>query len=75
VRGQLALDAGRLDQASASAKTALAASRASDDRAETANALRLLGTVSIRSGDAAAAAAYLGEALAIDKDLAAPRKI
>jgi len=75
VRGQLALDAGRLDQAAASAKTALAVSRASGDRAETANALRLLGTVSIRTGDAGAAVAYLGDALAIDRDLAAPRKI
>jgi tetratricopeptide (TPR) repeat protein len=75
VRGQLALDAGRLDQASAAARTALGASRAAGDRAETANALRLLGTVALRSGDAASAAGYLGEALVIDKDLAVPRKI
>jgi len=75
VRGQLALEAGRLDQAAASAKTALAASRASGDPAEAANALRLLGAVAIRNGDAGAASAYLGEALAIDRELAAPRKI
>jgi Tfp pilus assembly protein PilF len=75
VRGQLALDAGRLDQASAAAKTALGASRAAGDRAETANALRLLGAVALRSGDAASATGYLGEALVIDKDLAVPRKI
>jgi len=75
VKGQLALEAGRLDQAAASAKTALSASRASGDRAEWANALRLLGTVSIRAGDAGAAAAYLGEALAIDRELGVPRKI
>src|SRR5262249_35232016 len=75
VRGQLALDAGRLDQASAAARTALSASRAAGDRAETANALRLLGAVALKSGDAAAATGYLGDALAIDKDLAVPRKI
>lgn len=75
VRGQLALDAGRPDQAAASAKAALSASRASGDRAETANALRLLGAVAIRTGDAAVAASYLGEALAIDRELAVPRKI
>ena len=75
VKGQVALDAGRLDQAAAGAKAALAASRASGDRAEAANALRVLGSVAIRKGDAGAAAANLGEALAIDRDLAAPRKI
>jgi tetratricopeptide (TPR) repeat protein len=75
VRGQLALEAGRLDQAGASAKAALSASRSSGDRAETANALRLLGTVSTRTGDAGTAATYLGEALAIDRELAAPHKI
>lgn len=75
VRGQLALEAGRLDQAAGSAKTALSTSRSSGDRAEYANALRLLGTISMRTGDASAAAAYLGEALAIDRELAVPRKI
>ncbi|HYC24261.1 MAG TPA: tetratricopeptide repeat protein [Candidatus Bathyarchaeia archaeon] len=75
VRGQLALDAGRPDQAAASARAALAVSRASGDRAESANALRLLGAVAIRGGDAASASAYLGEALAIDRELGLPRKI
>jgi tetratricopeptide (TPR) repeat protein len=75
VKGQLALEAGRTDQAAAAAKAALGASRASGDRAEAANALRLLGGAALRSGDAAAAGAYLGEALGIDKELAAPRKI
>src|SRR5262245_45244665 len=75
VRGQLALDAGRADQAAAAARGALSTSRATGDRAETANALRILGGVALRSGDAAAANAYLAEALAIDKDLAVPRKI
>jgi len=75
VRGQLALEAGRPDQAVAAARTALAGSRAAGDRVETANALRVLGAAALKSGDAATAIAYLGEALAIDKELAAPRKI
>jgi tetratricopeptide (TPR) repeat protein len=75
VRGQLALEAERPDQAAASARAALGASRASGDRAEAANALRLLGAAAIRTGDAGAAIGYLGEALAIDRELAAPRKI
>ena len=75
VRGQLAMEAGRPEQAAAAAKAALSASRAAGDLAETANALRLLGAVALRSGDAAAAAGYLQEALAIDKELASPRKI
>ena len=75
VRGQLALEAGRPDQAAAAARSALATSRAAGDRAETANALRLLGGIALRGGDAAAANGYLAEALAIDKELAMPRKI
>jgi len=75
VKGQLALEDGRLDSAAASARAALNASRASGDRAEAANALRLLGITAMRADDADAATAYLGEALAIDRELAAPRKI
>jgi tetratricopeptide (TPR) repeat protein len=75
VRAQLALEVGRPDQAAASARAALNASRASGDRAETANALRLLGAAAIRTGDAGAAIGHLGEALAIDREIAAPRKI
>lgn len=75
VKSQLALEAGRLDLSAASAKTALSASRASGDRAEEANALRLLGVTAIRAGDAGPAAGFLGEALAIDRELAVPRKI
>ncbi len=75
VRGLLALEAGRTDAAAASATAALAASRASGDRVEAANALRLRGNVAIRAGDAAAALAALTEALALDRELALPRKI
>ncbi len=74
VNGQLALEAGRLE-AAASAKAALSASRSSGDRTEAANALRLLGVTAIRAGDAAAAGGFLSEALAIDRELAVPRKI
>ena len=75
VRGLLALEAGRTDAAAASARAALDRSLASADRVEAANAMRLLGNVAIRAGDAAAALAPLGEALAIDRELALPRKI
>jgi tetratricopeptide (TPR) repeat protein len=75
VKGQLALEAGRLEAAAASARAALSASRGSGDRAEAANALRLLGVTAIRAGDAAAASGFLSEALAIDRELAVPRKI
>ncbi len=75
VRGLLALEEGRTDAAAASARTALDASRGAGDRVEAANALRLLGNVAIRAGDAAAALAPLTEALAIDRELALPRKI
>jgi tetratricopeptide (TPR) repeat protein len=75
VRGLLALEEGRTDAAAASARAALDASRGSGDRVEAANAMRLLGNVAIRAGDAAAALAPLTEALAIDRELALPRKI
>lgn len=75
VRGLLALEAGRTDAAAASARAALEASRRTGDRAEAANAMRLLGNAAIRAGDAAAALAPLAEALAIDRELALPRKI
>ena len=75
VRGLLALEEGRTDAAAASARAALEASRGSGERVEAANAMRLLGNVAIRAGDAAVALAPLTEALAIDRELALPRKI
>jgi hypothetical protein len=75
VTGQLALEAGRHDAATAAARGALAASRAMGERAETANALRLLGMAAIATGEGAAALAPLREALAIDRDLGIPRKM
>lgn len=75
VKGQLALETGDLESAAANARAALGASRAAGDRAETANALRLLGLAAVRGGNAAGAAASFGEALALDRELAVPRKI
>ncbi len=75
VKAQLALAAGNADAAAASARAALVASRGSGDRAESANALRLLGITAVRAGDAAAALAFFDQALAIDRELAVPRKI
>lgn len=75
VRGLLALEEGRIDAAAASARAALEASRQFGDHVEAANAMRLLGYVAIRAGDAAAALAALTEALAVDRELALPRKV
>jgi tetratricopeptide (TPR) repeat protein len=75
VQGQLALETGRHAEAAQAAAEALAAARAANDAAETANALRLSGMAAIAAGDGAAAAAPLGEALAIDRALGVPRKI
>jgi len=75
VRAQLALQAGQLDAAAASARAALAASRSANDRAETANAMRILGVTALRSGDPAAARTQLEQALALDREIGAPRKI
>ena len=75
VRAQLALQAGNNDQAAAHARAAQAASRGPADRAELANALRLLGFTALRAGDAAAARTQLEQALALDREIGAPRKI
>jgi len=75
VRAQLALQAGRVDDATAAARSAHDASRAAGDRSELANALRLLGISSLHRGDAAAARTHLEQALALDREIGAPRKI
>jgi tetratricopeptide (TPR) repeat protein len=75
VKGQIALETGHSDSAAAHAQTALQASRDAGNQVETANALRLLGNAAIRAGDAKAALAPLGEALAIDRELALPSRI
>lgn len=75
VRAQLALQAGRTDAAFLAARSAHDASRASGDQAEQANALRLLGIVGLKNGEAASARQHLEQALAIDRELGVPRKI
>lgn len=75
VKGQLALEAGRLDEAAAAAKSALAASRAAGEPAEIANAQRLLGMAALAAGDGAAALDALREALGIDREIGIPRRI
>jgi tetratricopeptide (TPR) repeat protein len=74
-RSQLALQEGRLDAAVAAARAGLEASRSEGERAERANALRLLGVAALRTSDGAAARTHFEQALAIDRDLGAPRKI
>jgi tetratricopeptide (TPR) repeat protein len=75
VRAQLALQAGRVEEATAAARRAQDASRAAGDRVEQANALRLLGIAALRAGDFAAARPHLEQALALDREIGAPRKI
>ena len=75
VRAQLALQAGRVEEAAAAARRAQQASQAAGDRSETANALRLLGIAALRAGDFGAARPHLEQALAIDREIGAPRKI
>ncbi len=75
VQGQLALEAGRIAEASAAASSALAASRAAGETAEIANAQRLLGMAALAAGNGAAALDALREALAIDRDLGISRRI
>jgi tetratricopeptide (TPR) repeat protein len=74
-RAQLALQEGRLDAAVASARAGLEVSRSEDERAERANSLRLLGVAALRTNDGAAARIHFEQALTIDRDLGAPRKI
>jgi tetratricopeptide (TPR) repeat protein len=75
VQGQLALAAGRHEEAAAAAASALAAGRAADEPAEIANAQRLRGMTALAAGDGAAALEALGEALAVDRELGIPRRI
>ena len=75
VRAQLALQSGQTDTAAASARAGHDASRAAGDRAELANALRLLGITSLQRGNPAAARAHLEQALVLDREIGVPRKI
>jgi tetratricopeptide (TPR) repeat protein len=75
VQAQIALEASRPADAEPLATRALERARSRNDRAETANALRLLGKARRVQNNAKDAIAPLEQALAIDRDLADPRKI
>jgi tetratricopeptide (TPR) repeat protein len=75
VQAQIALEGSRPADAEPLATRALERARSRNDRAETANALRLLGKARRVQNNPKEAIAPLEQALAIDRDLADPRKI
>lgn len=75
LQAQIALETSRPADAEQLAGRAADRARSRSDRAETANALRTLGKARRIQGNAAAALPPLEQALAIDRDLADPRKI
>lgn len=75
VQAQIALESSRAADAEQLATRAAERARSRSDRAETANALRMLGKARRAQNNAAAAIQPLEQALAIDRDLADPRKI
>ena len=75
VQAQIALESSRAADAEQLASRAADRARSRNDRAETANALRMLGKARRAQNNAAAAVQPLEQALAIDRDLADPRKI
>jgi len=75
VQAQIALEAQRAAEAEQLATRAAERARSRSDRAETANALRLLGKARRVQNNPQAAIQPLEQALAIDRDLADPRKI
>ena len=75
VQAQIALESSRAAEAEQLATRAAERARSRSDRAETANALRMLGKARRAQNNAAAAIQPLEQALAIDRDLADPRKI
>jgi tetratricopeptide (TPR) repeat protein len=75
LRAQLVFERGGTGEARSLAAKAMAESRATGNREEEANALRIDGRAASRQGDQSQAAALLARALEIDKQLALPRKI
>ncbi|OAI52274.1 hypothetical protein AYO46_05960 [Betaproteobacteria bacterium SCGC AG-212-J23] len=75
VQAQVALETSRAADAEQLAARAVERARSRNDRAETANALRMQGKARRAQGNAREAIAPLEQALAIDRDLADPRKI
>lgn len=75
VQAQIALESSRPADAEQLASRAADRARSRSDRAETANALRLLGKARRVQNNSKGAIAPIEQALAIDRDLADPRKI
>lgn len=75
VAAQLALLAGRHEEARVMAQRALSANRSRGDREELANSLRLLGGAALAAGRHAEVEPLAREALEIDKQLATPSRI
>jgi tetratricopeptide (TPR) repeat protein len=75
VQAQVALESSRPADATRLAQSAAERARARSDRVETANALRALGRARHAQGESSSAIPVLEQALAIDRELADPRKI
>ena len=75
VQALIALDAGRAEEGARLAQSAAAAARSRGDRAEEANSLRTIGRARAALGDPAGSIQPLEAALALDRELADPRKI
>jgi tetratricopeptide (TPR) repeat protein len=75
VQAQIALESSRAPEAEQLSTRAAERARSRNDRAETANALRMLGKARRAQDNAKGAIQPLEQALAIDRDLADPRKI
>jgi len=75
VQAQIALESNQSREAARLAQAAVERARSRSDRAETANALRTLGRARVYLAEYAPAIDALKQALAIDRDLADPRKI
>jgi len=75
VQSQIALETSRAADAEQLATRAAERARSRNDRAEAANALRMLGKARRAQDNAKGAIQPLEQALAIDRDLADPRKI
>jgi tetratricopeptide (TPR) repeat protein len=75
VQAQIAFEGSRAAQAEQLAARAAERARSRNDRAEEANALRMLGKARRAQNNAKEAIQPLEQALAIDRDLADPRKI
>ncbi len=75
VQALVALDVERPEEGARLAREAGEAARTRGDRAEAANALRTIGRARLALGDPVGAIQSLEEALALDRELADPRKI